>query len=115
MSDWFFLKKSDVSFRRLHQIDVIMLQEHCAGSDITALQSSFLSLLRDLVEADQTIIANAIASDCTATMGAWKRLVAHRLVMASISISNRRIQFCRQKAEGAPHEAMKEAVRGAHE
>ena len=101
--------------RRMHQIHVSLFSERCAAFGVTPLQYSLLSLLRDLREADQTTLANAVALDRTTTTGALKRLAARGLVSRSTSPTDRRAQICRLTDEGeALHGAMEPAARAAH-
>ncbi|GJD96346.1 MarR family winged helix-turn-helix transcriptional regulator [Methylobacterium iners] len=101
--------------RRMHQIHVSLFSERCAEFRITPLQYSLLSLLRDLGEADQTTLANAVALDRTTTTGALKRLAIRGLVSRSTSPNDRRSQICRLTADGeALHLAMQGAAREAH-
>lgn len=101
--------------RRMHQIHVSLFSERCAAFGVTPLQYSLLSLLRDLREADQTTLANAVALDRTTTTGALKRLAARGLVSRSTSPTDRRAQICRLTEEGeALHGAMEPAARAAH-
>ena len=101
--------------RRLHQIHVSLFSERCAAFRVTPLQYSLLSLLRDLGEADQTTLANAVALDRTTTTGALKRLAARGLVSRATSAEDRRAQLCRLTPEGeALHAAMEPAAREAH-
>lgn len=101
--------------RRMHQIHVSLFSERCAAFRITPLQYSLLSLLRDLREADQTTLANAVALDRTTTTGALKRLAARGLVSRATSPTDRRAQTCRLTEAGAAlHTAMEPAARAAH-
>ena len=101
--------------RRMHQIHVSLFSELCAAFRVTPLQYSLLSLLRDLSEADQTTLANAVALDRTTTTGALKRLAARGLVSRSTSPTDRRAQVCRLTPDGeALHAAMEGAAREAH-
>ena len=101
--------------RRLHQIHVSLFSERCAAFRITPLQYSLLSLLRDLDEADQTTLANAVALDRTTTTGALKRLATRGLVSRSTSLADRRAQVCRITPEGKTlHAAMECGAYEAH-
>lgn len=101
--------------RRMHQIHVSLFSERCAAFRITPLQYSLLSLLRDLREADQTTLAQAVALDRTTTTGALKRLAARGLVSRATSLTDRRAQVCRLTEAGeALHDAMEGSVREAH-
>ncbi|MBX9932355.1 MAG: MarR family transcriptional regulator [Methylobacterium sp.] len=99
----------------MHQIHVSLFSERCAEFRITPLQYSLLSQLRELREADQTTLANAVALDRTTTTGALKRLAGRGLVSRSISPTDRRAQVCRLTPAGeALHAAMEGAARDAH-
>ncbi|GJD57431.1 MarR family winged helix-turn-helix transcriptional regulator [Methylobacterium dankookense] len=101
--------------RRMHQIHVSLFSERCAAFRVTPLQYSLLSLLRDLGQADQTTLANAVALDRTTTTGALKRLAARGLVNRATSAADRRAQLCRLTPEGeALHAAMESAAYEAH-
>ncbi|GJD71899.1 MarR family winged helix-turn-helix transcriptional regulator [Methylobacterium goesingense] len=101
--------------RRMHQIHVSLFAERCADFRVTPLQYSLLSLLRQLGQADQTTIAEAVALDRTTTTGALKRLAARGLVDRATSPTDRRAQICRLTAAGeALHGAMEAAAREAH-
>ena len=112
---WPLTERPGFLARRLHQIHVSLFSERCAAFRITPLQFSLLSLLRELEEADQTTLANAVALDRTTTTGALKRLAARKLVSRSTSLADRRAQVCRITAEGkALHAAMEHAAIEAH-
>ncbi|MCJ2074202.1 MarR family transcriptional regulator [Methylobacterium sp. WL30] len=112
---WPLTERPGFLARRLHQIHVSLFSERCAAFRITPLQYSLLSLLRDLEEADQTTLANAVALDRTTTTGALKRLATRGLVSRSTSLADRRAQVCRITAEGkALHAAMEHAAHEAH-
>ena len=112
---WPLAERPGFLARRLHQIHVSLFSERCASFRITPLQYSLLSLLRDLEEADQTTLANAVALDRTTTTGALKRLATRGLVSRSTSLADRRAQMCRITAEGmALHGAMEQAAHEAH-
>ncbi|MCJ2113441.1 MarR family winged helix-turn-helix transcriptional regulator [Methylobacterium sp. E-025] len=112
---WPLAERPGFLARRLHQIHVSLFSERCASFRITPLQYSLLSLLRDLDEADQTTLANAVALDRTTTTGALKRLATRGLVSRSTSLADRRAQICRITAEGrALHAAMEHAAHEAH-
>ncbi|MDP4005968.1 MarR family winged helix-turn-helix transcriptional regulator [Methylobacterium sp. NEAU K] len=112
---WPLVERPGFLARRMHQIHVSLFSERCAAFRITPLQYSLLSLLRDLREADQTTLSNAVALDRTTTTGALKRLAARGLVSRSTSPTDRRAQVCRLTAEGAAlHSAMEPAAREAH-
>jgi MarR family transcriptional regulator, lower aerobic nicotinate degradation pathway regulator len=112
---WSLSERPGFLARRMHQIHVSLFSERCAAFRITPLQYSLLSLLRDLQEADQTTLANAVALDRTTTTGALKRLAARGLVSRATSPTDRRAQLCRLTAAGeALHDAMEPAAREAH-
>lgn len=112
---WPLAERPGFLVRRLHQIHVSLFFERCAAFRMTPLQYSLLSLLRDLEEADQTTLANAVALDRTTTTGALKRLATRGLVSRSTSLADRRAQVCRITAEGkALHAAMERAAHEAH-
>ncbi|MBP1181400.1 MarR family winged helix-turn-helix transcriptional regulator [Methylobacterium sp. PvR107] len=112
---WPLVERPGFLARRMHQIHVSLFAERCAAFNVTPLQYSLLSILRDLEEADQTTLAAAVALDRTTTTGALKRLAARGLVSRSTSPTDRRAQICRLTAEGgALHNAMEPAARMAH-
>jgi DNA-binding MarR family transcriptional regulator len=112
---WPLAERPGFLARRMHQIHVSLFAERCAAFNVTPLQYSLLSILRDLEEADQTTLAAAVALDRTTTTGALKRLAARGLVRRATSPLDRRAQLCRLTAEGAAlHRAMEPAARLAH-
>lgn len=112
---WPLAERPGFLARRMHQIHVSLFAERCAAFRVTPLQYSLLSVLRDLEEADQTTLANAVALDRTTTTGALKRLAARGLVRRSTSPLDWRAQVCRLTGEGAAlHSAMEPAARMAH-
>ncbi len=114
-TSWPLSERPGFLARRMHQIHVSLFSERCAAFRITPLQYSLLSLLRDMGEADQTTLAQAVALDRTTTTGALKRLAARGLVSRATSPTDRRAQICRLTEVGAAlHGAMEPAARAAH-
>lgn len=88
--------------RRLHQISTSIFAERMArlGEDITGVQFSCLSVLRDCPGLDQATLAAMTAQDRVTIGGAVDRLVTKGLVKREISPRDRRARVLTLSPEG---------------
>ena len=112
---WPLTERPGFLIRRLHQIHVALFNETCGAFDLTPVQYSLLSALRERGPADQTTLAADVSLDRTTTTGALKRLAARKLIERAIDLKDRRARACRLTPSGTILLAkMETAARDAH-
>lgn len=102
--------------RRLHQIHVAIFFEECAQFEVTPVQYSVLSALREHGQFDQISLAREIGIDRTNVADVLRRLESRGLVVRTQSTVDRRIRHAELSPEGV--KLVKEiaaAARAAHE
>lgn len=86
--------------RRLHQIHVALFLEECRQFNVTPVQYSILTTLRD-EELDQTSIANKVGMDLATTTHVLKRLEERQWLTRTPNPADRRQRIVRLSVDGS--------------
>lgn len=102
--------------RRLHQIHVALFFDECAQFDVTPVQYSVLSALREHGCLDQASLAKAVGLDRTNVAEVVRRLAVRGLIIRSFNESDQRMRMARLSDSGWQLvRSMDDAARHAHE
>lgn len=102
--------------RRLHQIHTALFFEECQAFDVTPVQFSVLSALKECGALDQASLAREIGIDRTNVADVVRRLAARGLVSRTSGHRDLRLRLAGLTDEGLRLLArMEEAARRAHE
>jgi len=102
--------------RRLHQIHTALFFEECQDFDVTPVQFSVLSALKECGALDQASLAREIGIDRTNVADVVRRLAARGLVSRTPDRRDLRLRLAKLTDPGARLLAsMEEAARRAHE
>lgn len=101
--------------RRLHQIHLALFAEECAGSDITPVQFSIMTVAADQPGLDQTALAHEIGVDRATLANVVARLERRGLLRRGRDQTNRRVKCIHLTATGQKTLAqMTDSVARAH-